>query len=980
MLKKEVSIFKKLIFSAYRRPNYQQLAQAIRFDFGNQSHFKTISPNTPFTKFKKIKTLNKLKTDHQVEENQGSNATNHFMKECFSKIDVIMNHEIAQEDKFFLITDILWANFYGLDKLLSKNSEPMPFLGEILIQDPSDVVKLSKIVESFVKKYELDEKIIHENPSQFGYMIKVFHKYEVSIKQPAFRRLISKIIEELMAYGSNLREDQVNLIFTGLKRLSEQKHYLRGNASTENKANLNTELNNIRTLETEALRFLMNYSKTNPIKINAWFSYLFSAPDSRKEIEGILLPFIQAALQDVNDIKDLAMSVNKAGKLKQLSKDPRYSELFMKILNKSEKKFKSPSLTLNDVGLFMTTLHRQSYSIPDKYFHFLWRGCVRILGATNPKDLNIFHIGGLMFSLVTSKYFSPEKMVLLQDYALLALENGVLNQETNSAEDNHLDEAEEDPISSSKDDKNIFTFFSYILGSLSHKHGTTIPVKKELVRKIFTLLVENVEKMSAKSTTALLFHTSNLLEEMSQKEKNLEFCQEIKDKCQKIYISTAPLYLEKVHIASVLNIGKLFRSLCQLEFIDKNSYIKFEEIILQKSNEIQGRWLFMVLQGIAYLKRSPVNQLVNTSDLEKSVVNHIISTFSAASEDDFKAFAHSINEIQALNSFPYLIKEFQSYLSTSFSRFTFKGLIYILYVVSKYEPITILNNAIPLIKNTIYKEGYETLRLTIHLFIKNNAGNEEIFKLFEGETLKRIKEYLKMRETNNFINFDFITIFHELSKFNIQDPGIIQYFEGVFEKDLSVYRLANLISILTSMGTNLSSNTNLMKRALQLLNYRLSTYEKNVLLETSSLIQGFQHAIYTIEVEYSNSIQLDDYPEINNLHNQLKERIEEVRYRRPEKSELQDSVVLKLKELEYNFQTEYPIGIYLADIFIEPNIVLELNGPSHYVNDTNKLVQRSEKKRRQLEKLGYKVRTIPYFQWWNETSNRSTYLKDMIES
>jgi len=60
---------------------------------------------------------------------------------------------------------------------------------------------------------------------------------------------------------------------------------------------------------------------------------------------------------------------------------------------------------------------------------------------------------------------------------------------------------------------------------------------------------------------------------------------------------------------------------------------------------------------------------------------------------------------------------------------------------------------------------------------------------------------------------------------------------------------------------------------------------------------------------------------------------------------------------------------------------MEVNGPLHYRNETQKLIWRKEKKIRQLKKLGMKVSVLPYFEWDNiiEISDqRFKYIKQKI--
>lgn len=68
-----------------------------------------------------------------------------------------------------------------------------------------------------------------------------------------------------------------------------------------------------------------------------------------------------------------------------------------------------------------------------------------------------------------------------------------------------------------------------------------------------------------------------------------------------------------------------------------------------------------------------------------------------------------------------------------------------------------------------------------------------------------------------------------------------------------------------------------------------------------------------------------------------------------------------LREIYKNSQlsTGKRIGVYRVDAFIEPNIVFEINGYSHYMGGaSDRNTGYSEIKMRNLKKLGYNVKEI----------------------
>jgi len=79
------------------------------------------------------------------------------------------------------------------------------------------------------------------------------------------------------------------------------------------------------------------------------------------------------------------------------------------------------------------------------------------------------------------------------------------------------------------------------------------------------------------------------------------------------------------------------------------------------------------------------------------------------------------------------------------------------------------------------------------------------------------------------------------------------------------------------------------------------------------------------------------------------------------KSSFQWDVENVLKAMGVKFQTEQSVKIYPVDILIEPNHVIEIDGPHHRIH--GKLLAPNAQKSRHLEKLGYKVHHFSSDSW-----------------
>ena len=86
-------------------------------------------------------------------------------------------------------------------------------------------------------------------------------------------------------------------------------------------------------------------------------------------------------------------------------------------------------------------------------------------------------------------------------------------------------------------------------------------------------------------------------------------------------------------------------------------------------------------------------------------------------------------------------------------------------------------------------------------------------------------------------------------------------------------------------------------------------------------------------------------------------------------SQLQRSVAAVIRELGMECKEEVVLvdaGGYSVDVLVEdPRVAVEVDGPSHYVQDPQGLVPSGSTmlKRQQLKALGYHVVSVPFWEW-----------------
>ena len=95
-------------------------------------------------------------------------------------------------------------------------------------------------------------------------------------------------------------------------------------------------------------------------------------------------------------------------------------------------------------------------------------------------------------------------------------------------------------------------------------------------------------------------------------------------------------------------------------------------------------------------------------------------------------------------------------------------------------------------------------------------------------------------------------------------------------------------------------------------------------------------------------------------------------------SKLQKSVGDILKEMNIEFELEKKTEFCSVDYFIKPNIIIEVNGPGHYVSFSNQLKTKHILTRRVLKLIGYNCIDI-YYKDMVDVSFVKTYIENELK-
>ena len=97
------------------------------------------------------------------------------------------------------------------------------------------------------------------------------------------------------------------------------------------------------------------------------------------------------------------------------------------------------------------------------------------------------------------------------------------------------------------------------------------------------------------------------------------------------------------------------------------------------------------------------------------------------------------------------------------------------------------------------------------------------------------------------------------------------------------------------------------------------------------------------------------------------------------------TAILRAMELDQQVETEKGILIYPCDLYLPPDIIIEVNGPTHYVGYNHEckvkdLDGKTQMKYKTLLLFGYKVKGISYKEWYNikGATNKMDFLRDKL--
>jgi len=908
--------------------------------------------------------------------NNQNKAVNVFLQDCIARSQNILKEQnlLTQynEKTIHSLASEFWTVYLHIAKVLpyvkafeKSNLTSNHLIPNEIFGDQNLIKQLDSVLGQITKAFENNEAKILEDLSTYSFAIKPFTKFESIQRNIPFWNVLYRTIEILLAQKetSPVSKETLFHYINFLKAISNHQTYLK---ETNNK-DFEAHLRKTQEIKAKIFEYLARERHSEIIGFQGWVFLYENLEATGDDLQASILQIINERIAQQKDINELAECMCRMSKSTRNSSEAE--DLYRKLETMAFENITSDKLTVRSVNLLLKGL-MNSARINEEKFLTLWNNFLRATksGAT---EYNAHEIGSLMILLNKSKKVSEEKMKYLQHCALIALNKTAAS--TKKQQETIESEEEEGQTLGSHE---FMVNSCIILLNQINYINNPLGVNFDLLHKLLAILQENMNLMHIKYTGTILNTLSRL---------SLKFQKYKENHNQDIHNMTKPFAenLDRVIAKGLSGLkpgdqARIFSSLCILEHMTSQRYENITKILLPKLEKFPFEANLRLLQGLQHLKDISTEALEPTINkrLELQIQNlaqeELLQVLQESMSADSIVFAPQVKEA--------LSKKFLNF-APSMKIWDLASLMY-LFEKGQILTVNLLQELAPFIVQRIYTADIRSLSLIAKIFINKNAITAEILQAVEDQALGKIES---MPENNLHSIPELVDLFYNLTKYQIKNQKLILAFENLVGRMVPHLRIHQLLQSITALETYQSKDVALIKRLLASLEKMLQgqIVRESILSPIPTNIkQLFQHGIYGIEIDYNKEIDLKDYPEILKVHQELMKDINKIRYQMARGSKYQANLAQELKLIGYSIQEEYPVGIYMVDIFVEPNVTVEIKGPDHFVSGSRELTWRSAKKERQLKKLGYKTVSIPFDEWnmIEISETKAMYLKRKIEA
>ena len=975
--------------------NFCSLTQNQKKRNPNFSAKGTISPNQNQHDNNKKKTYSPASASASKTEKNSTTPIEYIFSSIFHKFNQSLTDgkSLQQYNAQSLDSTIttLWNSYIGIKKIVdttrqsnTKENENLKFadLGNVNIYLPNSLGKKNETSKSFQVMMEKITQFLEKNEanilndlSPFVQLVKSLAKFEQVQDYLPFWELYDRVLAQVLEKYQNPTPENMNNIVSLLKHYSTRGYYL--NLETRrNPSNflLRNILADTQAVEENYLNFI--FKNIHSCSLKGLMSLMVQYQHTESRLVSPLYSHIQTLLKkDYKDVNEVVQSINKTQKFRKI---PEFANLYISMRDLIMKYAHRGQLRVPEISTALWSIGGDGNpQEKEKNFEILWNLLEHNVKTLKHDDFNIFHVSYLFKTLTMhSHFFNHQRFTFLEETALLAYDNLKNLQEKNRAQ-----------IPPS-----LIASSSHTLLEIYATYDGITSINPLLFSRMAEVL-NQVNEGNKSPQADLIFSSAKLAKKLSKNLKDPEMQRNLFEQARKIVQSFVQHFVNRIELASYTDVIKVFDSLCELNLVDSSLYSVFQKVLLEKSTALSLYNCIVVLSNLHSLdqrKFTSEGEPINTTPLRAAIEAQrarVLNNPKKTKLETFESIAYVFTSLAGHNAIQFIVKDFEEQLPEFASQLRFDKLAGLILQLAHTNPETggLSEETFKKLKPTLIDKIEQGDAKSIHQLVKacidSHLADPDLFKVIEKALLEKLEKY----RSDDFISSqNLANIFGDLAKCYIEDKNLIAKFEEIFQKNVRKLRLHETLQVLNALGTYLSQNIPLIKEVLSVLDKSLQNQENNAKFNFSkptALTQNFQMAIYTIELEYNKQISLTEYSKVLEMHKKLNDHMELIRYRKPSISIYQRNIVNNLKALKINFEEEYPIGVYLVDFFLKPKKILEVNGPKHYRYGTKELVWRYAKKVRQLEKLGYQVIILPYFDWthYDFSELKFPFLKNLLQ-
>ena len=258
--------------------------------------------------------------------------------------------------------------------------------------------------------------------------------------------------------------------------------------------------------------------------------------------------------------------------------------------------------------------------------------------------------------------------------------------------------------------------------------------------------------------------------------------------------------------------------------------------------------------------------------------------------------------------------------------------------------------------------------------VKSNKFDYIMYKTIQNHLQNHIDSCLT-NELNNLINF--AQILHCLALVHVSNLEFVEKIVEILENNHQNIDKESIVNVIWSLMlfyplNNLNSQNELrlsqIKRGLKILcEYIEEKVDKKFMQMRSPRLKYKLKQIISVSVKIFNLSSAETmFPKLSKIKMEFIKPPSEI-------SLIHDDVTAVLAIMkEWKIHREKSIDIYIVDIFIEPNIIMEVNGPSHFVGSNHLNIGEQYMDGKSLMKqkilkecLNYQFINIGYQEWYN---------------